>query len=192
MPNAIAAQITDPLLHIVRDRDDPYYIKCNLSSCTHPKAFDIPHCDECGKQKQGILLHYTNFISPCKCCGSPNHGLFEYTPVSDNTTISGYAQVLCPSVWTTCIGEMLQEGRMSMKYRPCPQKLAEAHDFDDTKAKITLKQCYTRGSGWHMHTQQFNKLTEEVSQICYDTLNPHFTRETIHLHDVPEDEESEL
>jgi hypothetical protein len=185
----MVTQITDPLLHMARDRDEPYYIKCKLSGNSHPKAFDTPHCEECGEQKQGILLHYTNFIAPCKCCGSPDHGLLEHIPCADNTTIMGYAQVKCPSVWTSCVGKMIQEDRMSMKYRPCPQKLAEAHNFNEAKAKVTLKQCYTQGSGWHMHTQQFYKLTEEVAQICYDTLNPQFTRDTIHLHGEQEDDD---
>ena len=173
-------------MQLVRDRDDPYYIKCKLSRNTHPKAYNIPHCDECGKQENGILLHYTNFTTPCKCCGSPGHGLFEHIPIKDNEVVSGLAQVLCPSVWTTCIGRLLLEGRMSMKYRPCPERFAEAHDYDKDKANITLKQCYMYGSGWHMHTTQFNELVDNVLQICYDVKHPKFKRDITHLYNSDE------
>jgi hypothetical protein len=177
--------------HTIEDKSDPQYYNCKLRSTTHPKTFNMLPCTECGKQENGILLHYTNFIAPCKCCGALDHGLYRYTPIEDNTLISGLAQVTCPSVWTTCIGKLIQEDRMSMKYRPCPQKLAEAHDYNHDKAMAALKRCYTQGSGWHMHTQQFNTLTDEVIQICYDARNPPFKRDTTHL-DEMDDEELDL
>jgi hypothetical protein len=78
---------------------------------------------------------------------------------------------------------------MSMKYRPCPERLAEAHGYDEDRAKATLKCCYMHGSGWHMHTTQFNKLVEDVSQICYEARNPKFKRDITHLVDTDEDME---
>jgi hypothetical protein len=181
------ATISDPLLQLVRDKSEPYYIKCKLSSKTHPKTYNSPYCNECGKQENGILLHYTNFISPCKCCGSSDHGLFEHIPIQENDIVSGLAQILCPSIWTTCIGKLIQEDRMSMKYRPCPEKFAEAHDYNTARAKVTLDHCYTQGSGWHMHTRQYNQLVDKVLQICYDTNNPKFKRDITHLEDTDED-----
>jgi hypothetical protein len=188
----MSTEINDPLLQLVRDRDDPYYIKCKLPDSSHPSAHNTPYCNDCKKQEHGILLHYTNFVTPCKCCGSPNHGLFKYDPISDASMANGFAQVSCPSVWTTCIGKMIEEDRMSMKYRPCPQKLAETHNFDVSKAQVNLKQCYTHGCGWHMHTAQFNKLTNAVSQICYDARNPQFKRTITHQLNIDEDEELNL
>jgi hypothetical protein len=79
-----------------------------------------------------------------------------------------------------------------MKNRPCPQKLAEAHDYDDTRAQETLKRCFTQGSGWHMSCQQFNILKENVSQICHDACNPGFKRDITYLSTIEDDEDTDL
>jgi len=164
------------------------YIKCRLSNNVDSDMSSNPCCDDCGKLGS-ILLHFTNFRSPCKCCGSPDHALLIHTQMTDNEETYEAAQVRCPSVWTTCISKILQEDRMSMKNRPCPEKFAEAHNYDIIQAKLALKKCYTYGSGWHMYPQQFESLSNEVSQICYNAHNPTFTRDVSHLQDTEESEE---
>jgi len=79
---------------------------------------------------------------------------------------------------------------MSMKHRPCPQKFAEAHNFDPTEAKNALKRCYTQGSGWHMYPQQFDQLESRVLSICEETVrNLPFKRDISHLQEIDDDDE---
>ena len=173
---------------VVVDNKYHPYIKCKLTKCVQSDVNHTSHCDGCGKQGF-ILLFFANFMSPCKCCGSPDHSLLTSTQENDNGKIYAVAHVICPSVWTTCICEILREDRMSMKNRPCPEKFAETHEYDIIKAKLALKQCFSYGSGWHMYAQQFEALSDEVSQICYDAHNPTFTRDVSHLQDTEESEE---
>jgi len=165
------------------------YIKCKLSSTTHPEMDNTDHCEACRKQGK-LLLHSTNFKQPCRCCGSQDHGLLTCTQEIEKEKVQNVAQVTCPSVWTTCISKILQEDRMSMKNRPCAQKFAESYNYDLTKAKLALKQCFTFGSGWHMYPQQFDALVNEVTQICYDFHNPQFTRDNSYLQSKEDDEDS--
>ena len=158
------------------------YIRCRLSAGTHSES-NTDHCEACVKQGD-ILLHATNFESPCKCCGSQDHGLLTYTQEMADEGVCNKANVICPSVWTTCIYNILQEDRMSMKNRPCAHKFADAHSYNITGAKSALKQCFTYGSGWYMYPQQFDALVSEVTQICYEVQNPRFTRDTSYLQQI--------
>jgi hypothetical protein len=162
---------------------------CRLSASAHSEADNTDHCEACMRQGD-ILLHSTNFVQPCKCCGSRDHGLLTYTQETEYGSICIVAQVICPSVWTTCIHNILQEDRMSMKNRPCAHKLAEAHSYNITNAKSALKQCLTFGSGWHMYPHQFDALVSEVTQICYEVQNLKFTRDTSYLQDAGDDDDS--
>jgi len=161
-----------------------------LSPPTHCKAYLLTPCDICGNSEHGILLHYTNFSSPCKCCGSKDHGLFIWDTEGSTKTTSGRAVVRCPSVWTTSVRDMINEERMSMKHRPCPQKFAEAHSFNHTEAKEALKLCYTQGSGWHMYPEQFDHLEKKIIGICDEvTRNLPFKRDVSHLQKDDEEDE---
>ena len=166
------------------------YIRCILSEGTHPEIDNTDQCEACIKQGD-IFLHTTNFEHPCKCCGSQDHGLLTCTHETDDGNIRNVARVICPSVWTTCIYNILQEDRMSMKNRPSAHKFAEAHSYNITKAKSALKQCFTSGSGWYMYPQQFDVLVSEVTQICYEVKNPKFTRDTSYLQDIDDDDSYE-
>ena len=162
---------------------------CRLSAGAHSETDNTDHCEACMRQGD-ILLHSTNFVQPCKCCGSQDHGLLTCTQETEDGDIRNVAQVTCPSVWTTCLHNILQEGRMSMKNRPNTHKFAEAHNYDIVKTRLALKQCSAVGSGWHMSRQQFDALVNEVIQICYDIQNPKFTRDTSYLQDSRGDDDS--
>jgi len=57
---------------------------------------------------------------------------------------------------------------MSQKYRPDPYKFALAHDFDRKRCDDTLILCWNQGSGNNMFEEQYNKLVNEVLDICYE------------------------
>jgi len=67
---------------------------------------------------------------------------------------------------------------MSRKYRPCPKKLALAHDYDKQRCEEILKLCWKQGAGLNMFYEQYLELKRIVLEICYDqSLNLPFKRE---------------
>ena len=67
---------------------------------------------------------------------------------------------------------------MSRRYRPCPEKLALANDYDKQRCTESLEQCWKQGAGLNMSYEQYLSLEQAVLDICCEQhLKLQFKRE---------------
>ena len=134
--------------------------------------------DENGSAKVG--WDPSLFQLPCKCCGSPHHGLFHHK--LDRLGAYEEAKISCPVVSFNNVYDLLCEMLMSRKYRPDPHRLATYLNHNPEEIPVAIEQIRKQGAGRHMFPEQLNKLETETTQICFNVRSTWtFKRETREL-----------
>ena len=106
------------------------------------------------------------FQFPCKCCGSPSHGLFHHK--LDRLGLYEEARVSCPILAYDDVYEILSKILMSRKYEPAPKKLAEQCGHDSESVTTAIDLIRRRGAGRHMTEEQLLRLEQSTIIICQE------------------------
>ena len=104
------------------------------------------------------ILYIELFRGPCKCCGSPNHGI-----LLNDLDLGGQERITlaCPIVEGCNWESVLRGGLGNMKFLPSAHRFAKIHSEDTTEA---LKMFRRQGYGRHMNYMPLVDFENDVYQ----------------------------
>ena len=126
---------------------------------------------------QAMIWHESMFSSPCKCCGSEDHGLLKLVHENDGKETSGFA---CPITRQVQIVDMINEPRNVKKYMPCPESFAYHFGCQEEAILRALKTFDDYGSGKYLSGPEFKEFKTKALITCEEYRNRNtFKREII-------------
>ena len=122
-------------------------------------------------KETGILpyspMFYKHFIrSPCRCCGSNDHGLLNLGTYKSKGV--RYTKYTCPVLRIYPDPSILSEQEIYIQnHQACPIRLARQYKFNVEQIKRALNIYRTQGTGRQLTKQEYQIFQEDTLKQCH-------------------------